>query len=67
MKSKMYLVNPDEVEATVEITMKIKEFQAYLDATKDVHAWPTWQVREVISRIVHKAKLNLAEIMEFKA
>jgi len=64
VKTKAYLINPEKMLATVEITMTISEFEHYLAQTKDASAWPSWKVRNAILDIIHKAKKEFLQIEE---
>ena len=54
MKAVLKIDNPDEVQATVTLTMRLKEWKE-LSAQLD-SSYPSWKLSEIINGLVSKAE-----------
>lgn len=55
MKSSFLIENPGEVEATMQITMKLKEWEA-LKKQLESNKTPSWELRDQIANLVTTAR-----------
>lgn len=59
MKARIALTDPNEVEVTVTLTMKLKDWKRLRDQVAD--QYPGWELRSVISDLVAKAGSHFEE------
>jgi len=58
------LEDPDSMEATVSITMTIKQWKEVRDQTSDVQMHPTSILRHIIWSVISKAEQGFGEAEE---
>lgn len=54
MDAKSFISNPDRTEATIVMTMPLKDWKEVRDALRDNGASGPWQVHRVIGELVDK-------------
>lgn len=56
MRSRFMFENPDELEATMKITMAVGEWVKLRDQLVNSHAWPSCDVAQAITALVTDAR-----------
>ncbi len=54
MRTKFYLDNPDDMQATMEITMSVKEWKELKEELSD--KYPSWQLSSSIMSLICQAE-----------
>ena len=53
MKTSFQIERPDEIEATITVTMKLKDWREL--NRQMTRAWPSWKLSEAIDDVVQQA------------
>ncbi len=62
MKARMTVINPDKIEATLSITMTIKDWKELRETMSN--KYPAWHLRSAITDLIDK--VNVAITIENK-
>lgn len=54
MQARFMIEKPDDIQATMKITMSVKEWTAIRDQLADT--WPSWQFSVAITQIISDAR-----------
>lgn len=56
VRGELRLEDPAEVQATLSITMKIRDWARLREQLTTTSGWPAWEVIEMIEKLVGKAE-----------
>lgn len=64
IRATMQLTEPEKADATITITMSLREWRAVMRQLP-ASEWPAWRVGEVIAKLLGQAQTGYSETLEY--